>query len=233
MLNAKFLVFANKQALHNPVQIVLYTVGYFFAKNFQKLGISPNGISILSLFLGLFACYALIQKDLKHFYLFWSFSYALDYADGTLARITNKIGKRAFRVDHMCDQVKIISILLGIGIYYNLKELWILSFLTSSIFLLYTLINHDLEVYKKIEKSKPINKNNINKKIKSKKLHFIYSIIYKNFIIINGHSLLIIFFMPINEMVAAFMMIYFLFICILHSVRRSIILYSKNRLNFN
>ena len=120
------------------MQIIRYAIGYYLAKIFQKLGISPNGVSILSLFLGLFACYALIQKDLKYFYLFWSFSYAFDYADGTLARITNKIGKRAFRVDHMCDQVKIISILLGIGIYYNHTELWILSFLTSTIFLLYT-----------------------------------------------------------------------------------------------
>ena len=58
--------------------------------------------------------------------------------------------KSILRIDHMSDLLKISFILLGIAIYYDNQIVWTLTFITSSSYLFYTILNHDLSNYKKL-----------------------------------------------------------------------------------
>ena len=130
-----FLRYSNKEAIHNPIQIFLYAIAYPLALILNKFKLSPNLVTIISTIFAVFAFVSLIKSSLFLFYIFWAVSYILDYADGTLARMINKLRRNALRIDHISDHLKVILILLGFGIYYDCKELWILSFLASGTFL--------------------------------------------------------------------------------------------------
>ena len=89
------LKYANKNALNNPIQFVLYAIAFPIAIVFKKLHISPNQLTLLSVLLTVLAVYHLIEKDHSLFLIYWSFAYILDYTDGTLARMTKKIRSTA------------------------------------------------------------------------------------------------------------------------------------------
>ena len=124
-----FLKYSNRDALHNPFQILLYAFAYPIAIIFKRIGFSPNLVTIISTLFAILAFVSLIKSNLILFNIFWGNSFLLDYTDGTLARLTNKVGKSALRIDHVSDQLKIILIFLGFGIYYDCKEIWILTFI--------------------------------------------------------------------------------------------------------
>ena len=107
------LKYANKNALNNPIQFVLYAIAYPLALIFKKFHISPNQLTFLSVLLTVLAVVFLIEKDQLLFLLYWTAAYILDYTDGTLARMTKKIGNSALRLDHFCDQLKILLILVN------------------------------------------------------------------------------------------------------------------------
>ena len=68
-------------------------VGYQWARFFQRLGVTPNTITILSIFLGIGAGICFYFQDfgitlLGIFLLIWANTY--DSADGQLARLTGQ-----------------------------------------------------------------------------------------------------------------------------------------------
>ena len=232
------LKYANKDALHNPIQIILYSSAYPIAILFKKVNISPNQVTVVSTLFSVFAFVSLTKYNLLLFCTFWGISYILDYADGTLARLSNKIGKSALRLDHAFDNLKIIMLFLGFGIYYNRKEIWILTFLSSTIFLFYSLLNHDL--CNNLKLSKLLSEDNHEGKElkKAGKLKFIKRYLLRNFIvlkylyififgtfyILNGHTLVIFFFIPLSYEYSIYLFIYFITICVIHSYHRAVAL---------
>ena len=245
MLNIKGLSFANKTALHNPIQIFLYLIAYPISLIFKKLGITPNYVTLLSFILAIAAFVSLVTNNLKLFFIFWTISYWLDYSDGTLARMTKKIGTKALRYDHVSDQVKIMLVFLGFGIYYQNITIWILIFLSSTLFLFYSLLNHEMSSIKKLiemvnQDSNPskdkttsvsnlrlLKRNIIDKSIIGK---CAFSCIYGTFFIINGHSLLIFYIIPIGFNYAFYSLLYFILICLAHSLPRLVFLSKSDRI---
>lgn len=68
-------------------------IGYLWALFFKRLGVHPNVVTILSIFLGVGAGIMFYYPDLKHtligiFLLIWANHY--DSCDGQLARLTGK-----------------------------------------------------------------------------------------------------------------------------------------------
>lgn len=232
--NTKFLSFSNKDALHNPFQVVLYTIAYPIALVFRKIGLSPNCVTLISFIFATIAFLSLVNKNIEIFILTWFFSYLLDYTDGTLARLANKIGTKALRYDHISDQIKIIIIFLGFGIYYQNQIIWILIFLSSTLFLFYSLLNHEVSSANKLtnkEKKDVLEQYSSNdvSKLKLLKRYLIrkftvikitYVFVYGTFYIINGHTLLIFFLIPLGFDCALYSLTYFISICTVQSFHR-------------
>lgn len=110
----------------------------------KKIGFTPNGLTLISCIFSVLAFASLVISNLYSFVAFWFVAYILDYADGTLARMTNSKGKTALRYDHFSDLLKIILIFLGFALYYDNQIIWILTFGATSLYLFYTILNHEL-----------------------------------------------------------------------------------------
>jgi len=239
----KYLKYANKYAiLNNPVQKLLYILAYPIAVIAKKIGLKPNGLTLISLIFTGLAFTALFKKNLDSFVLYWFIAFILDYADGSLARLINLKRKTALRIDHFSDLLKILIILLGFGMYYNNQIIWVLVFLSSSLYLFYTVLNHELNWINNFETltSDYLKKN---KKIRNKyknKLNLFFrdlkkSNVFKGLIMamisiffrINGHTLLIFFLIPQNTNLAFISLIYFITLIILRSFQLCIQLNNK------
>jgi len=237
----KYLKFSNKDAIGiNPIQKLLYKLAYPIAKISSKFGLTPNILTLISFIFTIFAFISLVKNYLLSFILFWFVAFILDYADGTLARMTSSKGKTALRYDHISDLLKISLIFLGFGLYYDNQLIWILTFSSAVLFLFYTVLNHELDFVLKITalstKSLNIKLNKDKKKkltlISQIKLLIKKKIFLKNFILtflsvffyVNGHTLLIFFFIPLNFNFAIILLTYFILITIFHSIQRAKIL---------
>lgn len=230
-----FLRYSNKNALHNPFQFIIYLAAYPVAIFFKSIRFSPNQVTLLSVLFSVFSFISLINYNLHLFYTFFGMSYILDYADGTLARLTNKEGKSALNVDHISDQLKIIMTFLGFGFYYDCKEIWALTFLSSALFLFYSLLNHELSNNLKLSMfgssyDSEENKIENNSRLKLLKryllrnyaiLRYFYTFIFGTLYLIDGHTLIIFFFIPISYEYAVYLLIYFISICSIHSYHRA------------
>ena len=84
----------------NLIQKFLYAFAYPIAASAKKFGLTSNSLTLFSFIFTLFAFVSLIKNNSYNFMLFWLIAYILDYADGTLARMTNSKGKTALRYDH-------------------------------------------------------------------------------------------------------------------------------------
>jgi phosphatidylglycerophosphate synthase len=221
----------------NFISEIIYKISYPFALLFKRFGFTPNKVTFFSFFFTLFAFYSLFNKNIYFFTLFWSFAYIFDFVDGTLARMTNNIGNKALRIDHISDLVKITIIFLGFGFYFDTKQIWILVFISSTLYLFYTVLNHELswnlkiafEYFRKTESKKYKLKkkkrgflilyilNFLKTKPYIKKFFLIFIGIFFN---INGHTLLIFFLIPINIEFAYVFLIYFIILNLLQILNR-------------
>ena len=228
MFPNKYLKFAGSASSYNPISALIYMTVFPIAKISQKLGLSPNFVTFCSFVFTLLAFYALCKSHLFYYSVFWLIGYLLDFVDGTLARMTNNIRKTALRIDHLSDLIKIAILLLGFGIYFNDICIWIFIFVTISLFLFYAVVNHDLGAAIKISSLKLSNefkRENSRKtkaEVKVKKRTIFQNIWYsKNiFFLIDGHTLLIFFLIPIGKTWAYSSLSYFCIILLYQTMLR-------------
>ncbi len=97
------------------------------ARFFLKLGLSPNGITLLGLILGLLTCVFFVwNQNAVLFGLLMIFWGLFDAIDGAAARLTNRITKFGSYLDAMCDRIFESAAALA-GAYVTGH--WILSFI--------------------------------------------------------------------------------------------------------
>jgi len=144
------------------------------------------------------------------FVLFWGISLLLDFCDGTVARMANKISKSAFRYDHNSDLIKIYLIFIGVGLRYDDKFVWLFALTSVFSMLYFTLLNHEVAFYTKNNVSNVNNKETeLEKRLRNRNQLFawlakheilikMYKNIYNALITINGQTLLIFFVFPIS-----------------------------------
>ena len=100
----KYLKFSNSDLTGiNPIQKLLYILAYPIAKISSKFGLTPNILTLISFIFTILAFISLVKNYLLSFISFWFVAFILDYADGTLARMTNSKGKTALEYDHISD----------------------------------------------------------------------------------------------------------------------------------
>lgn len=129
----------------NPVTWTLYRVAYPIARVCHRLGMSANFVSGLSLFTALWGVVALVGfRSQSWFVLLWIISIVMDFADGTVARMSERVNQTALRLDHTLDLLKISAGFVGLAAYWNTARLWTLCMLSLAALLIFTVLNHDL-----------------------------------------------------------------------------------------
>lgn len=144
--------YANHKAIgNNFILLLMYRFAYPFAILLNKLHMSPNQITTASTAFALLAFVTLAIDD--GWIIFtgcWGVSVLLDFCDGTVARMTNKISKPAFRYDHMSDLPKMFLIFLGAGFRYDNSLIWSITSSVIFLYMYYTVLNHELHNVKKL-----------------------------------------------------------------------------------
>ena len=112
--------------LENPVDVLIYNHIDAHLAFYKKLGFTPNGLTTLSLGLGLCAIYFVCQKYYKSGALLWFAAYYYDCADGKLARKYKMTSKFGDFYDHCSDLVKHALLIGVLCMYYIRKGQWLL-----------------------------------------------------------------------------------------------------------
>jgi phosphatidylglycerophosphate synthase len=223
-------VFSDKYVNHaavvdNYLLLLMYRFAYPFAAGLNRLHLSPNVITALSLLFSLFSFLALsFDKGWILFTTFWGLTVLLDFCDGTVARMANKVSKSAFRFDHMSDLIKISLVIMGVAIRYNDLLIWMLAFAASFLFMYSDALNRELNFATKLQK--PVVGGDAP--AAAVRLRNRYRIIawavryehllkgYKNLqtilLTINGHTLLLFFIFPFGPEISILGFVYLIFI---------------------
>ncbi|MCP5106336.1 MAG: CDP-alcohol phosphatidyltransferase family protein [bacterium] len=105
--------------------------------------ITPNGVSVFSLFLGLLGAFFFSRGEYQYFVLggvFAQLSSVVDGADGMLARAKNMCSDFGSHLDLFFDRIIDFSLFvgmsLGAGSYYNDKSLLLLGLLAAGLYML-------------------------------------------------------------------------------------------------
>lgn len=106
-----------------------------FVVLFTRLGISPNLVTTLNLFVSLCVCYFILRGSFIAAAIGWQIGVLLDYSDGILARRLNKSSFIGAWYDFFIDRLKFSLTLVSIGIVIGGPIGWWLA--TCSIILLY------------------------------------------------------------------------------------------------
>jgi len=129
----------------NFIQRLMYRSAFPFAVLLSKLRVSPNQITSSSLVFAVLAFIALIADEgWVLFAVFWGLSILLDFTDGTVARMTGKVSKVAFRYDHMSDIFKLCLLVLGAGIRNDELLFWVLCSVFIFTYPYSEILSHDL-----------------------------------------------------------------------------------------
>jgi phosphatidylglycerophosphate synthase len=213
--------FFTKIAKKNILVYWLSLLSYTLSVALSKTKISPNQITFFSLIFCIISFYFLIIQDLEYFIFFYIVSVILDLCDGQVARIKNKINKSILNFDHLSDIFKISLILLGIGIFYNLEIIWILSYVTNFLFLFLMLLHQiiiDINkkvTIKKIREYVPI----INVFFKINFLKKFFDLWYNAFFTVSLFTTLLFVVIPQNYTLAISVFIYLILLLSLNIIK--------------
>lgn len=236
-------IFSKKYVNHaavagNDLLLLMYRLAYPFAVLLNWLRFTPNQITTGSLVFAIFAFLALAYDEgLALFSIFWGITVLLDFCDGTVARMANKVSKSAFRYDHMSDIFKISLIVLGVGIRFDSMPIWILCCAMIFFFTYFEILAHDLK--NAVEKNKHLNSlaqvapegaalpvrdaNLLSRLAAGMRLSSLTKKILRNLYVVatsfNGHTLLIFLLMPVGGAVTASALLYLIALSIIGSMQ--------------
>jgi hypothetical protein len=102
--------------VEETIDIYFYRpLGYVTAKACKALGISPNAVTIISIFIGVTGGHLLYYRDIRmnaYGLLFWVIADMLDSADGQLARMTDHRSRIGRILDGLGGNIMFLSIYL-------------------------------------------------------------------------------------------------------------------------
>lgn len=120
-----------------PIDIYFYRpIGYLWALLFRKLGVSPNAITVASIFIGIAAGICFYFNDLLinvigMLLLIWANSY--DSADGQLARMTGQKSQLGRILDGVCGNFWFVTIYAAICLRLTPEwSIWIWLFAATT-----------------------------------------------------------------------------------------------------
>lgn len=101
--------------LENPMESILYRHIDDFLPFYKKIGLTPNGLTTISLLLGLAAVLLIWQNHYILGALLWFVSYYYDCADGKMARRYKMTSPFGDLYDHVSDLLKhtVLAVVFG------------------------------------------------------------------------------------------------------------------------
>lgn len=93
--------------LDNPIDVVLYNQVDRDLEFYKKIGLTPNGLTTISLILALTGIYNFYKDEYFLGALFFFIGYYFDCADGKMARKYKMFSKYGDLYDHYSDLIKI------------------------------------------------------------------------------------------------------------------------------
>jgi len=139
--------YVNRGAIgSNMLLYAMYRFAYPFAFVLNRLGVTPDAITTLSILTAILAFASLVlDAPYPWFVLLWALTILLDFCDGTVARMSERIATRMFRFDHMSDMGKIGLVVLGTALRSDETAVWVLGFVFVFLYLYSEIMNHDLK----------------------------------------------------------------------------------------
>ncbi|MBI4372528.1 MAG: CDP-alcohol phosphatidyltransferase family protein [Candidatus Omnitrophica bacterium] len=116
------------------------------ARIFIRMGLSPNGITLLGLFLGLLTCLFFLWNRNPILFGFLIVLWSLfDAVDGAAARLTHRVTKFGSYLDAVCDRIFEMAVILTVA---QVTGHWALSFLlvTGSMMISYAKARAAMEI---------------------------------------------------------------------------------------
>jgi len=140
----------------NLIIWMIYQVAVPIARAALFLRISPNTLTTLSSAFAISSGITLLIDGLHDAFIpLFIISLLLDFTDGLVARTSGKIGRTAFRYDHISDLFKVSFVVLCLAIYCNSILVWILSMSSITLFLVSTVLNHEMDSARKTKNYEP------------------------------------------------------------------------------
>jgi len=213
--------YVNEAAIgSNLLLLGMYRFAYPFSVLFVGLRLSPNFITTLSLICALLAALSLaLAEDTALFAVFWALTVLLDFCDGTVARMTGRVRRIAFRYDHFSDLVKIFLIILGGGVRYDDTAVWCVCMAASFCFMFYVVINHDLGSIRQhmvdTKEGRALSQIAVPQRRSAKILKALIAAL----LTINGHTMLVFFLLAFGEVGAMLGLTYFFVLSALRAAR--------------
>jgi phosphatidylglycerophosphate synthase len=212
--------FFSYAAANNPTVLILYYIGWPLVILSEKIKISPNFITLLSLFLTSFSFLYLINlENLIYFFVIFFFSIVLDHVDGPLARKTKKFTSN---IDHNCDIVRILIMHLGLSIKFNFTLIYLLTIISIFLFLLHEYLFN----FQKIKRKKIYKNELVREKIFFIKYTFNIFIIgsvlkffYRFCTTLQAQAVLVFIISPINILYCKIVLFYFIFVCFVSLIK--------------
>jgi phosphatidylserine synthase len=103
-----------KDIYENPADLWIYERVDEHMHIYKKLHFSPNILTTISLSIGLFSAYQILQGNLIIAAILWMISYYFDCADGKFARKYNMVTKFGDIYDHASDGIKTLAVLYAL-----------------------------------------------------------------------------------------------------------------------
>ncbi len=191
----------------NIIIWVLYLVAIPFTKILVFLRFSPNLVTTISSLLALLAGFALQFESFKFFFtVLFLISIILDFSDGLIARSTNNVSISSLDYDHISDLFKIVFINLAICFHLNSLLTWIFGFLSTSLFLISTVLNHEID---HARNERIVAKNSESVLVKNNP---IFINLFSIFMTYDSHTLLLLIVIALIPNFSPFILIYLSFI---------------------
>jgi len=193
----------------NLIIWILYNAAIPIARTALYLKMSPNSLTTLSSGFAISSGLALLIEDLHDAFIpLFIISLLLDFADGLVARTSGKIGRTAFRYDHISDLFKVSFVTLCLAIFCNSTLVWILAMSSMMLFLISTVLNHDLSFVAKRETLKSLQDFYQREEPKNAIITNIFTILFTY----NSHTLLIYIFIATKPQFAVYVFAYLIVI---------------------
>lgn len=213
--------YVNEAAIgSNLLLLAMYRFAYPFSVLLIGLRLSPNFITTLSLLSALLAALALaLAEGTVVFAVFWGLTVLLDFCDGTVARITGRVRRTAFRYDHFSDLIKIFLVILGGGFRYDNTAVWCVCLAASFCFMFYIVINHDLGGIRQRLIDTAEGRAPSRVAVSQRRSATILQALVAALLTINGHTMLVFFLLGFGEVEAMLGLTYFLALSALRAAR--------------
>lgn len=193
---------------HNLLLLAMYRFAFPFARALNALGLTPNQITALSCAAAVGAAAALVlQPDAWLFIVLWALSLLLDFCDGTVARMSDRVSRTAFRFDHMSDLAKVSLVIVAAGWRHQDTALWLFASAALFAFLYYAVISQELKAVRLQLPETNAGSETANRSFQGR-LPVPVRVLYAALATVNGHTLLVFFALPFGRISAALTLLY-------------------------